>query len=114
LLTWKWLGVKSPGTMDGIGAGSQIIGVLDGVGVAVLVGGSGSQIMGVLVGGGVAVREGGGGGSQIMGVVVGGGCGSHTIGPEQTRVPPYRMIMARMAFCKSLGSMSQGTMFASS
>jgi len=72
-----------------------------------------------MLGLGVAARVGGGSGSQIMGVrmgvgvvaCVGGGAGSQTIGPtEHTRAPPYRMTVARIAFCRSAGSMFQGTM----
>jgi hypothetical protein len=74
------------------------MGVLEGV--AILGGGGGSHTIGVLEGVG-------------RGDVVGGGGGSHTIGPVQASVPPYRTAIARIAFCKSLGSMFQGTIVAS-
>ncbi len=72
------------------------------MGVAVLVivggGGAGSQIMGVVVGG--------------RGVVGGGGAGSQTGGAswQAALAPPKTTTMARMAFCKSLGSLLQGIM----
>jgi hypothetical protein len=76
------------------------MGVLDGV--AILGGGGGSHTIGVLEGVG-------------RGIMLGGGGGSHTIGPVglQAIVPPYRTIIARMAFCKSLGSMFQGNIVTS-
>jgi hypothetical protein len=118
-LTLKcWPGAAVAG--DGGGAGSQIRGVSEG-------GGGGSQIMGVgtdvlvmvgvivavvVGGGGVA---GGGGGSQIMGVVAGGGAGSHTAGPTRqlALAPPKTTTMVRITFCKSSGSLFQGTMVSS-
>ena len=86
------------GVMDGGGAGSQIMGVVVGGRVVVGGGGAGSQIMGVAVGG--------------LGVVGGGGAGSQTGGAKRhaVLVPPKTMTMARMAFCKSLGSLVQGIM----
>ena len=65
----------------------------------------------------VGVMEGGGAGSQIMGVVVGGrgvvgggGAGSQMGGDSRQAVlvPPKTMTMARMAVCRSLGSLVQG------
>jgi hypothetical protein len=77
-------------------------------------GGGGSQIMGVIVGVAVGVG-GGGGGSQIMGVTDGGGGGSQITGPrrQETLVLPYKIIIVRMAFCKSLGNLFHGAMFTS-
>jgi len=69
--------------------------------------------MGVIVGVGVI---GGGDGSQIMGVTLGGGGGSQITGPrrQETLAPPYKIIIARMAFCKSLDNLFHGAMFTSS
>ena len=64
-----------------------------------------SVLVGVLVGGG-------GGGSQIVGVMEGGGSGSHTIGNNRqpALAPPSTTIIAKMAFCRSLGILVHGTM----
>jgi hypothetical protein len=82
------------------------------------VGGRGS--VGVALGVGVSVglgvmEGGGGGGSHSMGVVAGGGGGSQMGGPRRqlALAPPKTMIMVRMAFCASSGSLFQGTMAAS-
>jgi hypothetical protein len=114
----------------GGGAGSQMMGGGVSVGVAGIAlavavrvgviegGGAGSHIIGVVVGGRVLVG-GGGAGSHIIGVVVGGrgvvgggGAGSQMGGDNRQAVlvPPKTITMARMAFCRSLGSLLQGIM----
>jgi len=99
-----------PGFPMGGGAGSQIIGVAEGVGVIVGVrvivgGGAGSQIIGVISDAGVIIG---------VGDIRGGGAGSQTIGRQLATAPlPERTTSASTAFCKSSGSFCHGTILPS-